>query len=186
MEKVLRDTQIRSMHEMGEMKRAQELRVDEISDQKLRENHETNTKAHLSVARNARTDGFFEWFGRISRSGIESQWKIVLRSHSTRGDFKFSFHAEPPMSKISSDDVLESLCKMRIRESYQLKTVRHGNSSKDIDAQLSKIEDDDEEEYRSKTQIAKFLTPGTGRIETGAVVRNRKGIIGVEGGKGIC
>ena len=30
-EKVLRDTQIRSMHEMGEMKRAQELRVDEVS-----------------------------------------------------------------------------------------------------------------------------------------------------------
>ena len=30
-EKVLRDTQIRSTHEMGEMKRAQELRVDEVS-----------------------------------------------------------------------------------------------------------------------------------------------------------
>ena len=29
-EKVLRDTKIRSMHEMGEMKRAQELRVDEF------------------------------------------------------------------------------------------------------------------------------------------------------------
>ena len=29
-EKVLRDTQIRSVHEMGEMKRAQEPRVDEI------------------------------------------------------------------------------------------------------------------------------------------------------------
>ena len=29
--KVLRDTQIRSMHEMGEMKRARELRVDEVS-----------------------------------------------------------------------------------------------------------------------------------------------------------
>ena len=40
-EKVLRDTQIRSMHEIGEMKRAQELRVDEVSVQKLRENHET-------------------------------------------------------------------------------------------------------------------------------------------------
>ena len=37
----LRDTQIRSMHEMGEMKRAQELRVDEFSVQKLRESHET-------------------------------------------------------------------------------------------------------------------------------------------------
>ena len=36
-EKALRDPQIRSMHEMGEMKRAQELRVDEFSVQKLRE-----------------------------------------------------------------------------------------------------------------------------------------------------
>ena len=40
-EKVLRDTQIRNMHEMGEINRAQELRVDEISVQQLRENHET-------------------------------------------------------------------------------------------------------------------------------------------------
>ena len=32
-EKALRDTQIRGMHEMGEMKRAQELRVDEFSAQ---------------------------------------------------------------------------------------------------------------------------------------------------------
>ena len=40
-EKVLRNTQIRRMREMGEMKRAQELRVDEVSVQKLRKNHET-------------------------------------------------------------------------------------------------------------------------------------------------
>ena len=40
-DKVLRDTQIRSMHEMGEMKSAQELRVDEFSVQKIKENHET-------------------------------------------------------------------------------------------------------------------------------------------------
>ena len=39
--KVLRDTKIRSMHELGEMKRAQELRDDEVSVQKIRENHET-------------------------------------------------------------------------------------------------------------------------------------------------
>ena len=37
----LRETQIRSIHEFGEMKRAQELRVDEFSIQKLRESHET-------------------------------------------------------------------------------------------------------------------------------------------------
>ena len=35
-EKALRDTQIRSMHEMGEMKRAQELRVEELSAQKIK------------------------------------------------------------------------------------------------------------------------------------------------------
>ena len=34
-EKVLRDTRIRGMHEMGELKRAQELRVDEVSVQKI-------------------------------------------------------------------------------------------------------------------------------------------------------
>ena len=40
-EKVLRNTQFRNMHEMGEIKRAQEHRVDEVSVQRLRENHET-------------------------------------------------------------------------------------------------------------------------------------------------
>ena len=40
-ENVLRDTQIRSLHEMGETKRAQEPRVDEVSVQKFSENHET-------------------------------------------------------------------------------------------------------------------------------------------------
>ena len=40
-EKVLRETQIWSMHEMWEMKRAQEIRVDEFSVQNLRESHET-------------------------------------------------------------------------------------------------------------------------------------------------
>ena len=43
-EKLLRDTQIRSMPEMGEMKRGQERRIDEVSVQKLRENHETTQK----------------------------------------------------------------------------------------------------------------------------------------------
>ena len=35
-EQVLRSTQIRNMHEMGEIKRAQELRTDEVSVEKLR------------------------------------------------------------------------------------------------------------------------------------------------------
>ena len=51
----------------------------------------------------------------------------------------------------------------------QLKTVlavvRHGDSSEDIDAQLSKIEDNGEEEYRSETSIAKLLSPDTGDLK---------------------
>ena len=57
-EKVLRKTQIPIMHEMGEMKRAQELRVDEFSVQKLRESHETTQKAHSTNEGFARRDEF--------------------------------------------------------------------------------------------------------------------------------
>ena len=64
------------------------------------------------------------------------------------------------MTKIPPDDILESLYKLRIRESDQLKTVlelvRHGNSSEDFDAKLSEVEDDCEEKYRSETSITKL------------------------------
>ena len=64
------------------------------------------------------------------------------------------------MSKVPSDDFLESLCNLRIRESAQLKTVLELYDmeihQKNIDAQLSKIEDNGEEEYRSETSITKF------------------------------
>ena len=40
-EKVLRNTQIRNVHEMGEIKRTQEQRIDEVSAPKLKENHGT-------------------------------------------------------------------------------------------------------------------------------------------------
>ena len=40
-ENVLRDIQTRNIHELGEMKRAQQLRIDEFSPQTLRKSHET-------------------------------------------------------------------------------------------------------------------------------------------------
>ena len=43
-EKLLRDTQIRNIHELGGLKRAQEQRVDEFSVQKLSESHDTIQK----------------------------------------------------------------------------------------------------------------------------------------------
>ena len=39
--KAFRDIQIRSIHELGEMKRAQELRVDKFCVQKLTQSHDT-------------------------------------------------------------------------------------------------------------------------------------------------
>ena len=60
--------------------------------------------------------------------------------------------------------------------------VRHGDSSENIDAQLSKIEDN-EERKDQKLRLRNF-DARHGRIETGAVIRNRKGMSSVEGGKG--
>ena len=52
-EKVLRDTQIRSMHEMREIKRVQELRVEEFSIQKKTKSRDY-TKAHFPTPVNLR------------------------------------------------------------------------------------------------------------------------------------
>ena len=92
-----------------------------------------------------------------------------------------------PMSKIPSDDILESLYKLRIRESAQLKTILDLYDM-EIHQKISmpnyrNIEDNGEEEYRSETSITNFDATH-GRIETGAVGKNRKGMSGVEGGKG--
>ena len=93
------------------------------------------------------------------------------------------------MSKIPSDDILESLYKLRIRESDQLKNV----------LELYDME------IHQKTSVPHYQTLKTmvkrcidqqlrlrnfdarhGRIESGAVVKSRQGIIGVEGGQSIC
>ena len=91
---VLRDTQIRSMHEIGEMKRAQELRVDEISVQKLTENRETIQKLSSQLRAMQDQMNSLSDSGEFSRNGIKLQWEIVLRFQSTCNDAKFSFHAE--------------------------------------------------------------------------------------------
>ena len=62
--KALRDTQIRSMPEMGEVKRAQELRVDEFSVQKLRESHDTIQRLTSQI------QGLQERVNCVSDSGV--------------------------------------------------------------------------------------------------------------------
>ena len=83
--KVVRDTQIRGMHAMGEMKRAQKLRIDEVSVQKLREIHEAIQKL-TSLLQEMQ-----ELMNSLNDSG-EFQ---VSRFQSACIDSRFSFHAEP-------------------------------------------------------------------------------------------
>ena len=78
--------QIRSMHEMGEVKRAQELRVDEFSVQKWRESHDTIQRLTLQEQMNSMNDsGEFQgvesnYSGRMSY--VSSQPAMIPSSHS--------------------------------------------------------------------------------------------------------
>ena len=93
------------------------------------------------------------------------------------------------MSKIPSDDILESLYKLRIRESDQLKTVLELHDM-EIHQKLSvpnyqKLKTMVKRSTDQKLRLRNF-DARHGRIESGAVAKSRKGLIGVEGGKGIC
>ena len=92
------------------------------------------------------------------------------------------------VSKIPSDDILESLYKLRIRESDQLKTVLE---LYDLETH-QKISNPDYQKLKTMVKRRKDqklrlrnIDARHGRLESG-VVRSRKGGIGVEGGTGIC
>ena len=93
------------------------------------------------------------------------------------------------MSKTPSDDILESLYKLRIRGSAQLKTVLelyHMEIHQKISMpNYQKLKTMEKRRINQKLRLRNFDLRHE-RIETGAVVKNRKGLIGVEGGKGIC
>ena len=91
-EKVLRDTRIRSMHEMGELTRAQELQVDEVSGRKLREDHETIQKLTSQL------QSLQEQMNSMNDSG---EFQDAESNFSTCENSKFSFHAEPRQTPAS-------------------------------------------------------------------------------------
>ena len=96
------------------------------------------------------------------------------------------FHS---MSKIPSDDILESLYKLRIRESAQLKTVlemydmsiHHKISVPNYQKLKTIVNRSKDQKLRLRNFDARH-----GRIESGAVIKSRKVLIGVERGIGIC
>ena len=91
------------------------------------------------------------------------------------------------MSKLPSDDILESLHKLRIRDSAQLKTVLEL-----YDMEIyQKISMPNYQKMKTmvrkdqKLRLRNFDCRHE-KIETGAVVKSRKGLTDVEGGKGFC
>ena len=58
------------------------------------------------------------------------------------------------MTQIPSDDILENVCKLRIRESEKLKTVlefiQYGDSSEESRTWLSQIENNGKKKYRTE------------------------------------
>ena len=65
-ERALRDTRIRGIHEMEELRRAQDLRVDDFSVQKSRESHDTKQKLTSHNTGVARKCELHERIKRIS------------------------------------------------------------------------------------------------------------------------
>ena len=93
------------------------------------------------------------------------------------------------MSKIQSDDILERLNKLRIHESAQLNTALELYYM-EIHQKISmpnkqKLKTMVKRSIDQKLRLRNF-DARHGRIETGAVVKSRKGMSGVEGGKGTC
>ena len=84
------------------------------------------------------------------------------------------------MSKIPSDDFLESLCKLRIRESVQLKTVlelydveiHQKISMPNYQRLKTMVKRRKDQKLRLRNFDARH-----GRLESGAVVKSRKGLI---------
>ena len=86
-------------------------------------------------------------------------FSITLRNDDVQElDTRWEFYYLWPRSHL--DDVLESLYKLRILESDQLKTLLELYDTeihqKKIDTWLSKVENDGEEKHRSETSITKF------------------------------
>ena len=106
-----------------------------------------------------------------------------IQEFSTRWDVLLS------MSKIPSDDFLESLYKLRIRESEQLKTlfdlydmeIHQKISVHNYQKLKTMVKRSTDQKLRLRNFDARHR-----KIESGAVMKSRKGLSGVEGGKGIC
>ena len=93
------------------------------------------------------------------------------------------------MTKIPSDDIMESLNKLRMRESAQLKTVLE-LCDMEIHQKISmpnyqKLKTMVKRNINQKLRLRNF-DARRGRFETGAVVKSHRGLSGAERRQGVC
>ena len=93
---------------------------------------------------------------RIMPTYLQSFFEIMIFRNSIQNGTKLLLLMTP----IPSDDILESLYKLRIRESEKLKTVlelvQYGDSSEESFTWLSQIEDNGKEKYRAEFANEEF------------------------------
>ena len=91
------------------------------------------------------------------------------------------------MTQIPSDDILENLYKLRIRVPEKLKTVLELYNmeihQKKSNPNYQKLKTMEKRSTDQKLRLRLF-DARHGKIESGAVIKSRKGLIGVEGGNG--
>ena len=91
-EKAVRDTQHRSMHDMGETKRAQELRVDKFSVQKMTESHDTMQRLTSQVQEMQERMNFMSDSGEFQEVELNESG-IFSRSQSISSNSKSTYYA---------------------------------------------------------------------------------------------
>ena len=70
----LREARIKSLHEMEELQRVQELRIDEFSRRRLIEDRDTILQLTAKIPELQNEVKLYEWFERFSRCWISTQW----------------------------------------------------------------------------------------------------------------
>ena len=94
-ERVLRESQIRSIHEVGELTRAQEMRIDEFSRNELRESHAPIQELTSQIQELQERMNYLSDSGELQDKEIGMQRKIISRSQSAGSRSKSSIYVEP-------------------------------------------------------------------------------------------
>ena len=114
-EKALRDSRFRNIHEMEELKSAQEMRVDEFSIHKLKETHDTIQGLTSQIQElQKKRDELYKRFLDVPRCRVSLQWKIISRSPVSRQSFQV---LDPCSAATKACNLIHGICRWH-RETF--------------------------------------------------------------------